>query len=131
MIRHREGTKPDGSVQYRYELTEAELAAGFDVAFAPGPITGTFVLADGTEYECTPDGVAVKGIEHADELAWTIHKAHHARGNFLETPLPGDGSLAAYTAQRVAHTRTPDDDARDEASRARVAAAEAANTDTE
>jgi hypothetical protein len=95
MDRHTEGTNADGTVKYRYELTEADRDAGY-VAFATGPIAGTFVIDDET-YDCTPHFVAVKA-EHADHLAWLIHSYHHAHGNFLETPLPGDGSLEAYKA---------------------------------
>ena len=110
MIRHRVGMKADGTVEYRYELTEDEVANGY-VAFASGPVGGT-IEVDGVEYDVTPDHVAVKA-EHADELAYRIHRFHHAHGQFLETPLPGDGSLDAYRAamaeSRVDLTAPPTD----------------------
>jgi hypothetical protein len=108
VIKHNEGTKPNGSVDYRYELTPEEFADGWYYGFIPGPVAGTLVV-NGTEYDCTPDHIAVKRGD-ADELAWSIQKFHHAEGRFLETPLPGDGSLQAFAAAVTRNRPAPEGD---------------------
>jgi len=85
MIKHAEGTNPDGSVRFRYELTEKEVADGY-VMFVTGPIAGTFEIA-GTPYDVTDYAIPVK-TEHVDALHVAIHRAHHSAGRFLDIPLP-------------------------------------------
>lgn len=72
-----------------YELTAEEVAAGFSHVVITGPISGTISLADGSAYDVTPYHIAIKP-EHADELHLAIHKAHHAAGRFLDSPLPSE-----------------------------------------
>ena len=100
MLKHDEGLNDDGSVKYRYELTEAEHDEGFAVMMT-GPVTGVFRLADGTEYDTTAPHIAVK-VEHGPELAYLIHRARHHNGQV--GALPGDGSLDAYRTAMLAHT---------------------------
>ena len=71
------------------ELTQAEFDAGFTHAMWTGPLSGTIVLRDGSAYDVTPEAIAAKP-EHALELEYAIHKAHHAAGRFLDAPLPAD-----------------------------------------
>jgi len=49
MLKHPEGTNPDGSVKFRFELTPEEVADGY-VMFVSGPIAGTFNI-EGTAYD--------------------------------------------------------------------------------
>jgi hypothetical protein len=85
MLKHPEGTNPDGSVRFRYELTDQEVADGYAM-FVSGPIAGTFEI-DGTPYDVTEYALPVK-VEHVDKLHLAIHRAHHANGRFLDIPLP-------------------------------------------
>jgi len=79
--------QPGGGFDCDYALDDEDMAAGRTVNFATGPIGGTFVLSDGSAYDVTPFAIAVKP-EHLAELQLAIHKAHHAAGRFLDTPLP-------------------------------------------
>ena len=71
------------------EWTQEEWEAGLTNGMWTGPISGTLVLRDGSAYDVTPEAIACKP-EHALELEYAIHKAHHSAGRFLEAPLPPD-----------------------------------------
>jgi hypothetical protein len=85
MLKHPEGTNPDGSVKFRFELTPEEVADGY-VMFVSGPIAGTFNI-EGTAYDVSEYALPVKA-EHVGALHIAIHKAHHAAGRFLDLPVP-------------------------------------------
>lgn len=71
------------------EWTQEEWEAGLTNGMWTGPISGTLVLRDGSAYDVTPEAIATKP-EHALELEYAIHKAHHSAGRFLDAPLPAD-----------------------------------------
>jgi hypothetical protein len=88
MIKHPDGVdEKTGEPRFRYEMTQEEFDGGHTVALLTGPIGGTIGLADGTAYDVSEGAIAVKP-EHLEELTLSIHKAHHAAGRFLDSPLP-------------------------------------------
>jgi hypothetical protein len=86
MLKHPEGTNPDGTDRFRYELTEQEVADGYAL-FVTGPISGTVALPSGSAYDVTEYAIPVK-TEDVGPLHVAIHKAHHAAGRFLDLPVP-------------------------------------------
>ena len=58
---------------------------------ATGPATGKVVLADGTEYDVTPDVIQVHQRHVGDPICHAIARQHEASGH-LEKIIHGDGS---------------------------------------
>lgn len=85
MIKHPDGAEADGTPRFRFELTREEMDAGLNTAFLTGPISGTIALGD-VSYDVTENAIAIKA-EHIELLQSAIHKAHHAAGRFLDSPV--------------------------------------------
>ena len=92
MVKTRIGDNEDGTARFNYTLTQDDVDAGL-VAFMTGPITGVVSIEGGHAYDVSDDFIAVKA-EHVGGLHVAIHKAHHAAGRFLESPVPDLADVA-------------------------------------